>query len=109
MKYIKDFESINENKRNAKRFKNRGGLMRNDQFSGNVSLSKTLADELGFDLKKEYTEGIGFDNIAMYDTASGKTIIVDALSGEHTYDDLVKIAKDWYKKMNLLILMKLRN
>lgn len=98
MKYIKDFESINENKRNAKRFKNKGGLMRNDQFSGNVSLSKTLADELGFDLKKEFTEGIGFDNIAMYDTASGETIIDDALSGEHTYDDLVKIAKEWYKK-----------
>ena len=95
---MKDFESINENKRNAKRFKNKGGLMRNDQFSGNVSLSKTLADELGFDLKKEFTEGIGFDNIAMYDTASGETIIDDALSGEHTYDDLVKIAKEWYKK-----------
>jgi len=98
MKYIKDFESINENKRNAKRFKNKGGLMRNDQFSGNVSLSKTLADELGFDLKKEFTEGIGFDNISMYDTASGKTIIDTALSGEHTYDDLVKLAKEWYKK-----------
>lgn len=98
MKYIKDFESINENKRNAKRFKNKGGLMRNDQFSGNVSLSKTLADELGFDLKKEYSEGVGFDNLSMYDTASGKTIIEDALSGKHTYDDLVKIAKEWYKK-----------
>lgn len=98
MKYVKTYEVINENKRNAKRFKNKGGLMRNDQFSGNVSLSKTLADELGFDLKKEFTEGIGFDDISMYDTASGKTIIDDALSGKHTYDDLVKVAKEWYKK-----------
>lgn len=98
MKYIKGFDYIVENKRNAKRFKNKGGLMRNDQFSGNVSLSKTLADELGFDLKKEFTEGVGFDNISMYDKASGKTIVDDALSGKHTYDDLVKIAKEWYKK-----------
>jgi len=98
MKYIKDFDYIVENKRNAKRFKNKGGLMKNDQFSGNVSLSKTLADELGFDLKKEYSEGVGFDGISMYDTASGKTIIEDALSGKHTYDDLVKVAKEWYKK-----------
>ena len=98
MKYVKPYEVINENKRNAKRFKNRGGLMRNDQFSGNISLSKTIADELGFDPKKEFTEGVGFDNIAMYDTASGKTIVDDALSGNHTYDDLVKLAKEWYKK-----------
>jgi len=98
MKYIKDFDYIVENKRNAKRFKNKGGLMRNDQFSGNVSLSKTLADELGFDLKKEYSEGVGFDDISMYDIASSKTIIEDALSGKHTYDDLVKVAKEWYKK-----------
>lgn len=98
MKYIKGFDYIVENKRNAKRFKNKGGLMRNDQFSGNVSLSKTLADELGFNLKKEFTEGVGFDNISMYDTASGKTIVDDALSGKHTYDDLVKLAKEWYKK-----------
>ena len=98
MKYIKGFDYIVENKRNAKRFKNKGGLMRNDQFSGNVSLSKTLADELGFNPKKEYSEGVGFDDLSMYDTASGKTIIEDALSGKHTYDDLVKIAKEWYKK-----------
>ena len=98
MKYIKGFDYIVENKRNAKRFKNKGGLMRNDQFSGNVSLSKTLADELGFNPKKEFTEGVGFDNLSMYDTASGKTIVDDALSGKHTYDDLVKIAKEWYKK-----------
>ena len=98
MKYIKGFDYIVENKRNAKRFKNKGGLMRNDQFSGNVSLSKTLADELGFNPKKEFSEGVGFDNISMYDTASGKTIVDDALSGKHTYDDLVKLAKEWYKK-----------
>jgi len=98
MKYIKGFNYIVENKRNAKRFKNKGGLMRNDQFSGNVSLSKTLADELGFNPKKEFSEGIGFDDISMYDTASGKTIVDDALSGKHTYDDLVKVAKEWYKK-----------
>lgn len=98
MKYIKTYEVINENKRNAKRFKNKGKLRYNDQFSGNVSLSKTLADELGFDLKKEFTEGVGFDGVSMYDTASGKTIVNDALDGKHTYDDLVKVAKEWYKK-----------
>ena len=98
MKYIKTYEVINENKRNAKRFKNKGKLRYNDQFSGNVSLSKTLADELGFDLKKEFTEGVGFDGVSMYDTASGKTIVDDALGGRHTYDDLVKVAKEWYKK-----------
>ena len=98
MKYIKGFSYIVENKRNAKRFKNKGGLMRNDQFSGNVSLSKTLADELGFNPKKEFAEGVGFDNLSMYDTASCKTIVDDALSGKHTYDDLVKIATEWYNK-----------
>lgn len=98
MKYVKTYEVINENKRNAKRFKNKGKLRYNDQFSGNVSLSKTLADELGFDLKKEFTEGVGFDGVSMYDTASGKTIVNDALDGKHTYDDLVKVAKEWYKK-----------
>jgi hypothetical protein len=98
MKYIKKFESINENKRNAKIFKNIGGLGPNDQFNSKVSLSKTLSDELGFDLKKEFSEGVGFDNVSMYDTASSKTIVGDALSGKHTYDDLVKLAKEWYSK-----------
>ena len=98
MKYIRDFDYIVENKRNAKRFKNKGGLMRNDQFSGNVSLSKTLSDELGFNLKKEYTEGVGFDSTSLYDVKSSKTIMDDALTGKYTYDEILAKAKDWYKK-----------
>ena len=98
MKYIKDFESINENKKNAKRFTNKGKLGYNDQFSGNIALSKTLSDEFGFDPKKEFSQGVGFDSTTMYDVKSGKTIIEDALAGKHTYDDLVKLGKEWYSK-----------
>lgn len=98
MKYIKDFESINENKKNAKRFTNKGTLGYNDQFSGNIALSKTLSDEFGFDPKKEFSQGVGFDSTTMYDVKSGKTIIDDALAGKHTYDDLVKLGKEWYSK-----------
>jgi len=90
-------ESINEN-RNARRFQNKGKLGYNDQFSGNVSLSLTIGNEVGFGPKKKYGEGIGFDNVSMYDAKSSKTILDDALTGKYTFDDLVKIAKDWYKK-----------
>jgi len=92
MKYIKDFKSINEN-RNARRFQNKGKLRYNDQFSGNVSLSRTIADALdGMD--------VGFDSTSMYDVNSGKTIVDDALDGKHTYDDLVNLAKEWYSENN---------
>jgi len=97
MKYIKSLE-LNENKKNAKRFTNKGKLGYNDQFSGNISLSKTLSDEFGFDPKKEFSQGVGFDSTMMYDVKSGKTIIEDALVGKHTYDDLVKLGKEWYSK-----------
>jgi hypothetical protein len=90
MKYIKDFKSINEN-RNARRFQNKGKLRYNDQFSGNVSLSRTIADALD-------GMAVGFDSTSMYDANSGKTIVDDALDGKHTYDDLVNLAKEWYKK-----------
>lgn len=97
MKHIKEYHEIIES-RNARRFQNKGKLGYNDQFSGNVSLSKTIGDELGFDRKKEYSEGIGFDGGSMYDVKTSKNIVDDALGGKHTYDDLVKLAKEWYKK-----------
>lgn len=97
MKHIKEYNEILES-RNARRFQSKGKLGYNDQFSGNVSLSKTIGDELGFDRKKEFTEGIGFDGGSMYDVKTGKTIVDDALGGKHTYDDLLKLAKEWYKK-----------
>jgi len=71
-------------------------LRYNDQFRGATSLSKTLASELGFDPKKPWTEGIGFDHTEMY--AIGKkegTISGNALSGKYTYADLLAMAKDF--------------
>lgn len=89
MKYVKEW-SLFENVRNAKRFKNKGKLRYNDQFSGNVSLSKTLGSECGLDL--------GFDSTSLYVNPSGETILDDALTGKYTYDELVKACKDWAKK-----------
>lgn len=71
-------------------------LRYNDQFRGATSLAKTLASELGFDPKKPWTEGIGFDDTEMY--AIGKkegTISRNALSGKYTYADLLAMAKDF--------------
>ena len=86
-------EELNE-RDNAAAYKKAGKLGYNDQFLGRQSLSKTLAAELGFDPKKPWTEGIGFDHVAMY--AIGKkegTIKADALSGKYTYEDLLAMAK----------------
>ena len=95
-KYLE--ESVNEEELNerdkAAAYKKAGKLGYNDQFLGRQSLSKTLAAELGFDPKKPWTEGIGFDHVAMY--AIGKkegTIKADALSGKYTYEDLLAMAK----------------
>jgi hypothetical protein len=71
-------------------------LRYDDQFRGATGLAKTLASELGFDPKKPWTEGIGFDDIEMY--AIGKkegTISRNALSGKYTYADLLAMAKDF--------------
>ena len=86
-------EELNERDK-AAAYKKAGKLGYNDQFLGRQSLSKTLAAELGFDPKKPWTEGIGFDHVAMY--AIGKkegTIKADALSGKYTYEDLLAMAK----------------
>ena len=81
--------------RNARRFQNKGKLGYNDQFSGNVSLSKTLGDECGHSL--------GFESTSLYDTDSGKTVADDALAGKYTYDDLVKMCNEvGIRKTNLL-------
>lgn len=101
MKHIKEYEEfLNEN---AKRFQNKGKLRYNDQFSGNISLSKTISSELGFDPKKDSSKGVGFDSTSMYDNESSKTIVGDALSGKYTYDDLVKLAKEWYSKNESMV------
>ena len=87
-----------ENKKNARRFNNKGKLGMNDQFSGNISLAKTLSDELGFNIKKEFTEGVGFDDTSIYDVATGDTIVADALENKHSYDELLELCKEWYSK-----------
>ena len=69
-----------------------------DQFIGKISLAKTIGTELGFNPKKEYSEGVGFDYISLYDVKSGRTIVGDALSGKYTYNQLVQLAKSWYDK-----------
>jgi len=94
MKYIK---TLNEAKYTSA-FQKMNKLGYNDQISGRKSLSKTLGEDLGFDPKKEYAEGVGFDSVSLYDVKSGKTIIEDALSGKYTYDEILAKAKDWYKK-----------
>ena len=94
MKYIK---TLNEAKY-TQAFQKMNKLVYNDQISGRKSLSKTLAEDLGFNPKKEYSEGVGFDSVSLYDVKSGKTIIEDALSGKYTYDEILAKAKDWYKK-----------
>ena len=96
MKYIKSLE-LNEAKY-SKGYQKLGKLGYNDQFKSRVSLSKTLGEDLGFNAKKEYSEGVGFDNTSLYDVATGDTIMANALNGDHTYDDILDAAKTWYKK-----------
>jgi hypothetical protein len=71
-------------------------LKHNDQFRGNTSLAQSLSADLGFDPKKPWADGVGFDDLAMY--ASGKktgTILNNALSGKFTYADLLSKAKEF--------------
>ena len=90
-------ESVNEAKY-SKGYQKLGKLGYDDQFRSKVSLSKTLSEDLGFNPKKEFTEGVGFDNTSLYDVPTGNTIVANALNDEYTYDQLLKIAKDWYNK-----------
>ena len=102
MKHVREYEEFLNENTNAKRFQNKGKLRYSDQFSGNISLSKTIGTELGFDPKKG-SSGVGFDNVSMYDNESSKTIVGDALTGKYTYDELVKLAKEWYGKNESII------
>jgi enamine deaminase RidA (YjgF/YER057c/UK114 family) len=69
----------------------------NDQFRGNTSLSQSLASELGFNPKKPWSEGLGFDDQAMYSVGKPEgTIANDALSGKYTYAELLAMAKDHF-------------
>ena len=69
----------------------------NDQFRGNTSLSQSLASDLGFDPKKPWSEGLGFDDQAMYSVGKPEgTIANDALSGKYTYAELLAMAKDHF-------------
>jgi len=79
-------------------FQKMGKLGYNDQMSGRKSLGRTLSEDLGFDPKKEFTQGVGFDNKEMYDVKSSKTMIQDALNNKYTYDELLAAAKTWYSK-----------
>lgn len=96
MKYIKTFK-LDEAKY-SRGYQKLGKLGYNDQFKSKVSLSKTLGEDLGFNPKKEFTEGVGFDHINLYDVKSGKTILDAALNGDYTYDQILDAAKAWYKK-----------
>ena len=70
MKHIREYkEFLNENT-NARRFQNKGKLRYSDQFSGNISLSKTIGTELGFDPKKG-SSGVGFDNVSFLGGGGG--------------------------------------
>ena len=69
----------------------------NDQFRGNTSLSQSLASDLGFDPKKPWSEGIGFDDQTMYSVGKPEGDIENkALSGKFTYAELLAIAKDYF-------------
>ena len=69
----------------------------NDQLRGNTSLSQSIASDLGLDPKKPWTEGIGFDDQAMYSVGKPEgTIANDALSGKYTYAELLAMAKDHF-------------
>ena len=69
----------------------------NDQLRGNTSLSQSIASDLGLDPKKPWTEGIGFDDQAMYSVGKPEgTIANDALSGKYTYAELLAMAKDYF-------------
>ena len=62
----------------------------NDQFRGNTSLSQSLASDLGFDPKKPWSEGIGFDDQTMYSVGKPEGDIENkALSGKFTYAEEV--------------------
>ena len=87
-------ESLNEAKPkiNIGRYQREGKLGHNDQFHGKHSLSFTLGIDLGLDPKNEFSGGDwpGFDGADLYINGGKKegTVLADALSGEHTYDDL---------------------
>ena len=97
---IKEAEEVNENK-----YARAGKLGYNDQFlDKRKSLSATLAAELGFDPKKPWSEGIGFDHVAMYAVGDKEgTIADDALTGKYTYDELLAMAKEFLGESNVTI------
>jgi hypothetical protein len=75
-----------------------GKLKYNDQFRNGKSLAETLANELGMPINKKWggASDFGFDNVNLYDTESGKTILYDALGGKYTFDDLKNTLQDFY-------------
>ena len=97
---IKEAEEVNENK-----YARAGKLGYNDQFlDKRKSLSATLAAELGFDPKKPWSEGIGFDHVAMYAVGDKEgTIADDALTGKYTYDELLAMAKEFLGESNVIV------
>ena len=89
-----DTSSIDEAKPkiNIGRYQREGKLGYNDQFHGRHSLSFTLGIDLGLNPDNEFGGGDwpGFDNKSLYVNGGKKegTVLADALSGKHTYDDL---------------------
>jgi hypothetical protein len=91
-------ESVVTEAVNTSAYVKAGKLGYNDQFLGRRSLSKTLALDLGFNSKNEFTgPWVGFDHVSLYAIGKkGGTILADALSGKYTYDELKAAAADFF-------------
>jgi hypothetical protein len=58
-------------------------------YNDQIGLSKKIINSIG---KK-----VGFDYIDMFDVETGKTIMISALAGCYTLDDLLTACKKFYK------------
>jgi hypothetical protein len=66
------------------------GLFYIDQFKDSKSLSEQLSNDLN-------GKQVSFDFIDLYDIETSQTIMDGALIGYHTYDDILKQCKKFYK------------
>lgn len=97
MKNLQNFEEfLNEKAGKPSNFY--GKLSYYDQFVNGKSLSETLAKELGLELNKfGGAKDFAFDNVALYDTKTSKSIVPDALMGKYTFNELLDELKKFYK------------
>lgn len=72
-----------------------------DQFTrSGKSLAQSLAAAAGLDIDDRWggAKDFSFDNVALFDKRSSKTILKDALTGKYTFDALLKKIKSVYHK-----------